>query len=92
MCFIVWARRQSILAHPRIKLKEPHVRPVRVDKLVVLAPDDSKLSLMFALQQLMGVLPKVRSVVLRKGRRCSSSWERCQRCGCACALRPVPLR
>eukprot|EP00197_Chlamydomonas_leiostraca_P012021 CAMPEP_0202861128 /NCGR_PEP_ID=MMETSP1391-20130828/2625_1 /ASSEMBLY_ACC=CAM_ASM_000867 /TAXON_ID=1034604 /ORGANISM="Chlamydomonas leiostraca, Strain SAG 11-49" /LENGTH=1424 /DNA_ID=CAMNT_0049540457 /DNA_START=102 /DNA_END=4376 /DNA_ORIENTATION=+ len=49
----------AILAHPRIKLKEQHVRAVAVDKVLVMPPDDSKQGLLFNLQQLLGVLPKV---------------------------------
>lgn len=53
--------RWSILAHPRTKLKEQHVRAIAVDKLFVFSPDDSKQGLMFTLQHLMGILPKVRN-------------------------------
>ncbi|KAL6756761.1 hypothetical protein V8C86DRAFT_3136322 [Haematococcus lacustris] len=49
----------AILAHPRIKLKEQHVRPVAVDKLLVYAPDDSRQALLFGMEALLLALPKV---------------------------------
>ncbi|GFH33465.1 DNA-directed RNA polymerase subunit, partial [Haematococcus lacustris] len=49
----------AILAHPRIKLKEQHVRPVAVDKLLVYAPDDSRQALLFSMEALLLALPKV---------------------------------
>jgi DNA-directed RNA polymerase III subunit RPC1 len=51
--------RAAILAHPRIKLKEQHVRPVAEDKLFVYPPDDTRQGLLFSLEQLLTILPKV---------------------------------
>ncbi|KAJ9527506.1 hypothetical protein QJQ45_025764, partial [Haematococcus lacustris] len=51
--------KDAILAHPRIKLKEQHVRPVAVDKLLVYAPDDSRQALLFSMEALLLALPKV---------------------------------
>ncbi len=59
VCVCVSHHRSAILAHPRIKLKEHHVRPVAEDKLLVYAPDESKQNLMFSLQKLLTILPQV---------------------------------
>lgn len=59
------ARRWSILAHPRIKLKEHHIRPISTDKLLVYPPEAAtRESLLFHLETLLATLPKVRGCVV----------------------------
>ncbi|GAX79763.1 hypothetical protein CEUSTIGMA_g7204.t1 [Chlamydomonas eustigma] len=49
----------SILSHPRIKLKEEHVRAVAIDKVVVTGSDQNRQELLFNLEHLLQMLPKV---------------------------------
>ncbi|GLC35764.1 hypothetical protein PLESTM_000363300 [Pleodorina starrii] len=51
--------KHSILAHPKLKLKEQHVRAVAQDKVLVYPPDASRQGLLFCLEGLLGKLPKV---------------------------------
>ncbi|KXZ56345.1 hypothetical protein GPECTOR_1g305 [Gonium pectorale] len=48
----------SILAHPKLKLKDAHVRAVAQDKVLVYPPDASRQGLLFCLENLLGQLPK----------------------------------
>jgi hypothetical protein len=49
----------AILAHSRIKLKEEQVCICAADELLVYAPDRHRDKLLFALQHLLTILPKV---------------------------------
>ncbi|KAG1674569.1 hypothetical protein FOA52_001818, partial [Chlamydomonas sp. UWO 241] len=49
----------SILAHPRMKLKDHHVKAVAQDKVVINAPDENRQELLFNLEQLLQVMPNV---------------------------------
>ncbi|KAF5838071.1 hypothetical protein DUNSADRAFT_3440 [Dunaliella salina] len=50
----------SILNHPRIKLKEHHLRPISTDKLLVYPPETAtRESLLFQLEVLLATLPQV---------------------------------
>ncbi|PNW84960.1 hypothetical protein CHLRE_03g165750v5 [Chlamydomonas reinhardtii] len=49
----------SILAHPKLKLKEQHVRAVAQDKVLVYPPDASRQGLLFCLEGLLAKLSKV---------------------------------
>lgn len=51
--------KRNILAHPRIKLREDHVRVEARDKVVVFSPDSHRQELLFSLESLLLVLPKV---------------------------------
>ncbi|KAG2499255.1 hypothetical protein HYH03_002834 [Edaphochlamys debaryana] len=51
--------KHSILAAPKLKLKETHVRAVAQDKVLVYPPDASRQGLLFCLEGLLGKLPKV---------------------------------
>ncbi|KAK1271858.1 DNA-directed RNA polymerase II subunit RPB1 [Acorus gramineus] len=51
--------RQSILSHPRIKLKDSHVLAICADKLRIFSPETDKKKLLFELHHLMTILPNV---------------------------------
>eukprot|EP00798_Chlamydomonas_sp_ICE-L_P002152 gene2152-18202_t len=51
--------KQAILNHPRIKLKEEHVRAVAEDKVIVYPPDIGRQQMLFTMEALIAVLPKV---------------------------------
>ncbi|KAJ4819747.1 DNA-directed RNA polymerase subunit [Rhynchospora pubera] len=50
---------QSILKHPKIKLKAEHVRVIRNDKLRIYAPEVDRSSLQYELHNIKSILPKV---------------------------------
>ena len=51
--------RRNILSHPRIKLREDLVRVEARDKIIVSSPDSHRQELLFSLENLLQVLPKV---------------------------------
>ena len=51
--------RRNILAHPRIKLREDSVHVEAVDKITILSPDSHRQELLFSLENLLQILPKV---------------------------------